>query len=501
MPYALGAVQVQAGQTYTVPVGSAGTVGAVVCANESPYAVNASISATGAPGQWIVAQTADLIACDVSGFNGTLTFTTDNYLSNAASAPSFLLYLTAFAPGEPIRGTYPAPLMRLANGAIGVATQLVNDGNPVGTNIIESTPAGAVNSYVLVRNDGTFQVWAISNNVLTELINLTPGASAAAASLALQLLTISGALKLDGGAITTTGNGNLTIGHSGFNSSGSLLASIFTLSTQLGGGLGEGVQISFGNGGGGYSDLLFQFIGSLAAGNYGAFQFYSVFNGSKVHNFDIGITGGVVQALSWIDNAGVLHASAPVTLAAGNQETGTAGFEFTAAAASVEGAYMPNFKTVMTRTPTSVTLTVGFSSNFKGLSADSIGVYGFRFVMQSVAAGLCQWIGIYTTVGNCLLAYDATARTFDHHCDHCGAVQRGVALSTLAVQPGPTPGRTGVSYVCPECGTSEHFNCALGAADEADTTPQGSGAYVTTRGAQATLIRQLMSALGLEVAS
>ena len=54
MPYALGAVQVQAGQTYTIPVGSAGTVGAVVCANESPYAVNASISATGADRKSVV---------------------------------------------------------------------------------------------------------------------------------------------------------------------------------------------------------------------------------------------------------------------------------------------------------------------------------------------------------------------------------------------------------------------------------------------------------------
>lgn len=427
MPYALGAVQVQAGQTYTVPVGSAGTIGAVVCANESPYAINASISATGAPGQWIVAQTSDLIACDVSGFNGSLTFTTDNYLSNATSAPSFLLYLTAYAPGEAIRGTYPAPLVRLTNGSIGVATQLVNDTNVTGTTIIEARISGAVNSAITVDNSGN---------------------------------------------ITTNGQINI----------------------------GPAV-------GGSYSGILYEAINRVLAitspdgGLSATGILFTTFNGSSITEaLSIGAQYG--NALAWIDAAGVLHAPAPVTLASGNQETGAAivGGTDAAGAFRLNGV---NFKTVLTSVPSSITLTVTSSTNIASVGAQDISKYGFAVQYQATAAAFSLWNGTYTTVGNCLLALDATARTFDHHCDACGHVALAVPFSALAIQrPDPTS-TAGLSlgYSCSSCGALEAFNLALSAADEADTTPQGSGDYQTTRGAQATLIRQLMTALGLEVAA
>ena len=113
MPTTLPSLAVMGGQTYTVYVGTSGTAGAVVIANESPYSLQVS---PGFGSAWIVAQTQDIVYCDTSAFNGALTITTDSYLSNSGSAPSFLLYLTVYAPGEPIRGTYPAPLARLANG-------------------------------------------------------------------------------------------------------------------------------------------------------------------------------------------------------------------------------------------------------------------------------------------------------------------------------------------------------------------------------------------------
>src|SRR5574340_1572339 len=203
MPLPLASLAVTAGQTYTVSVGSRGTVGAVVIANESPYSLQVS---TGSGGLWIVAQTADLVFCDSTAFNGNLTITTDNYLSNSNAAPSFLVYLTSYAPGETIRGTYPAPFMRLTNGAVGVATQVINDNNSLGTTIIEAAPTGSAQSYVLVRNDGTFQIWSISNNVLTELINVTPGTASTPAALLLKLLEVLDATQLDSGHIYTDGN-------------------------------------------------------------------------------------------------------------------------------------------------------------------------------------------------------------------------------------------------------------------------------------------------------
>lgn len=428
MPYALGAINVQGGQTYTVSVGSAGTVGAVVIANESPYSVQAS---AGAGGQWIVAQTADLVACNVSGFNGTLTLTTDNYLSNATSAPSFLLYLTAYAPGEAIRGTFPAPLMRLSNGGnVGIASSLVSDSSPSGTQIIEARPAAAAGPYYQVTNDGN--------------------------------VTMRGAL-------------------------------VIAFKTGL---LPPSVQLSD-NG----NDLAFAIGGLAGPGAYGGYAFGAISNGSAVTPFGIAQSPGV-SPLSWIDAAGVLHAPAPVTLAAGNQETGRAGLQVQATAAAQVWGVAVNFKTVLTNAPTSINLGVdsGGTANVALLTANNISPYGFWLTLQSGAAGQMFWRGIYQTVGNCLLAYDAVTGTFDHHCDGCGAVHREVPLARLTHQAGATPADSALAFVCPSCGRQEHFNCALSAADEADETPQVSGQYATTRGAQATLIRQLMTALGLELA-
>ena len=151
MPLPLASLAVTAGQTYVVSVGTRGTVGAVVIANESPYSLQVS---TGSGGLWIVAQTADLVPCDSMAFSGNLTITTDNYLSNASNAPSFLVYMTAYAPGEAIRGTYPAPLLRLANGGDTVAF-LSNDTNPAGTLVVETRPVNKSSAYFALYNDGT----------------------------------------------------------------------------------------------------------------------------------------------------------------------------------------------------------------------------------------------------------------------------------------------------------------------------------------------------------
>jgi hypothetical protein len=201
----------------------------------------------------------------------------------------------------------------------------------------------------------------------------------------------------------------------------------------------------------------------------------------------------------YIDVNGLLHATAPLTLAPGYQETGAAGVT-----ANANGANQPwgggvNFKTVCTNTPTSITLTSSAINNVASTQVDAINRYGFYWLAKAAAAGLMQWYGTYTTVGNCLLAVDSTARTFDHHCDNptCGHISRAQPVSDVIALK--TEVGAAMSYTCPNCGTSEHFNCALTAADEADPTPQGSGEYVTTRGAQASLIRQLMTALGLEV--
>ena len=217
---------------------------------------------------------------------------------------------------------------------------------------------------------------------------------------------------------------------------------------------------------------------------------------ANLNVMDAGVAASVRQDGSTPMTATQLVTS-PDQLASGHQETGVVGFQFVASASGQQGGYMVNFKTVMTHAPSSITLTVGFSLNFTGLTADAIGIYGFRFTLQAVTAGFCQWIGSYVTVGNCVLAVDALAQTFDHHCEACGHVSRAVPVSALQSASAPIPS---LLYACPACGATEAFNCGLTAADEADTSPQGSGEYATTRGAQATLIRQLLALLNLPLA-
>lgn len=197
---------------------------------------------------------------------------------------------------------------------------------------------------------------------------------------------------------------------------------------------------------------------------------------------------------------GVLAVSAPPVLSAGNQETGVAGFSCPGTGGH-DVAIVKNFKTVLTNAPSSInTSNLATPTNAVGLNVNLLTRYGFNMFWQASATGDTGWDIQYTTVGNCLLALDAAARMFDHHCDQCGAVHQGVAVTALGISQGATADLTAVSYTCPDCGAMEHFNCALTAADESDSTPQGNGQYATTRGAQAQMIRQLLTLLGLPLA-
>lgn len=188
----------------------------------------------------------------------------------------------------------------------------------------------------------------------------------------------------------------------------------------------------------------------------------------------------------------------PPILATGNQETGYVGVQFKAVATSDTFGVGVNFKTNMTNTPTSITLSPITSTNASGPTAAHINQYGFFFGISAAAPGAGFYVATYTTVGNCLLAVDSGAGTFDHHCDAkgCGHVSSGVPLSDLYAVYTPFQA---LAHTCPACGVVESFNTEFTVAAEQDATPQGSGEYATTRGAQAALIRQLMPLVGLAV--
>jgi hypothetical protein len=302
-------------------------------------------------------------------------------------------------------------------GNIGVASQVFNDGNSMGSRVIEVTPATEPQSYIIVNNDGTFNVYYKSPSlgiVQSFISGPTPDAQYGFGFQVSNGLAVFASTMLDGNAgtpIRTDGNGNITSGQS--------------------------IYVNH------------------------------------------------------------LKANAPVTLAPGNQATGLLYIQVDAVSGRNYG-HEVNFPVTMTNTPTSTNITGVSQSGIGSAGTFGFTLHGMFFQVTANATANVLYQATYTTVGNCLLAVDAQARTFDHHCDGCGAVRRGIALGETLHQV-CAGGHHLLTYTCPACGAVESFNCALSAADEADTAPQGSGEFTTTRGAQATLIRALMGALGLAV--
>lgn len=106
-------------------------------------------------------------------------------------------------------------------------------------------------------------------------------------------------------------------------------------------------------------------------------------------------------------------------LATGNQETGFCGWQEQATIVSANGGAACNFKMQMTNVPSSITLTVIQHTNIATNGAFNIKKFGFNVSGTATAAGNAIAFDQYTTVGNCLLAFDKDNKTYHHHCDTC----------------------------------------------------------------------------------
>lgn len=208
----------------------------------------------------------------------------------------------------------------------------------------------------------------------------------------------------------------------------------------------------------------------------------------------------------------------PPILASGNQETGQCGVSFSNGVTSHSEGAMTPFKTVMTHTPSSITLNVIPTPNNVGsVAASVISIYAFRLDANLSANGGGSWSGNYTTVGNCLLAVDAEAGTFDHHCDVCRAIALDAPFTDLDLRPvadlptplprgafsrdGWEPGSSGLSYRCRRCGAVEAFATSLTEADAANPARMRipGSSYRVTEGEHASRVRALLRALDLPV--
>lgn len=187
---------------------------------------------------------------------------------------------------------------------------------------------------------------------------------------------------------------------------------------------------------------------------------------------------------------------------AGTPEHGYLGAQFYTTLSGVQPGIVVNFKRTMVNTPTGLTLTSVVSTNVASPFLSNFDVTGCFVGWTATNPGYTTYIARYATVGNSLRAVRADG-TCDVHCDACDALaERRVLKTDLIIndslyqrvaQEGPAhPGSLGLCHICPECGSTEHFNAGLASKDEALNIPGWE-----QRAPQAVLIRQAMQQLGL----
>lgn len=148
------------------------------------------------------------------GFNGTIQITSTPYLTTSGQAPANIIFILTYGSTDALSTailksgstSFPISLNRLSNigNSLNVGTSansIVNDGNPVGTQLIESTPTGAAGSTWLADNTGNLTIKSDNAGVLTTLLQLVAGASPAVNIAASSILThILGSLQVDSDA-------------------------------------------------------------------------------------------------------------------------------------------------------------------------------------------------------------------------------------------------------------------------------------------------------------
>src|SRR6185312_1109346 len=177
---------------------------------------------------WEIAKVTFDAQCDI------IYWAQEVMLTNANSAPISLCLIDAYTADEVVTDAFPIPLVRTTNvgGVVNTATvtSLINDGNPDGTQIIETTPASQITSAFVLDNSGNLTLRTLSSSVWSIILQIVNGgaspatalfhgtadtaSSVAAANVAAGTLGSGVALSKissDGGHITSDGTlGNIT---------------------------------------------------------------------------------------------------------------------------------------------------------------------------------------------------------------------------------------------------------------------------------------------------
>lgn len=174
----------------TGPTSDLSIVRSAIIANISPYV----LYVTGVDTErYLNPMEVDRFTC-VDGLAFLKGYATQIFTSSSFPANSCLVTLIYDGDPDP-GGSYP---FSLGAGSVSVTqpTQVLNDGFPLSTIVVEATPLGALSggaqSYILIKNDGTMQVWCNSAGTLTKMVSVAPGNNSTAATA-----TIDHASKAD----------------------------------------------------------------------------------------------------------------------------------------------------------------------------------------------------------------------------------------------------------------------------------------------------------------
>lgn len=206
-------------------------------------------------------------------WNGTVYLYTETPLgtgvTNLACSPAFQLTVIGYPVGfQPSGSTSMSRMMATANEVstnVTSTNSVVNDGNPAGTQFIESTPSDAATTTISMKNDGTVTVKSDIAGVLKALLTTIPSAASGAVSVQLgdatRLIEVLGTLQADinillaGGGVIEWFNGasfqsSVTGNNTGgliYNASGSLHSFLISGNAQVAHIDSNGIHIDSGS--------------------------------------------------------------------------------------------------------------------------------------------------------------------------------------------------------------------------------------------------------------
>lgn len=221
MSYFAGTIDISDLLPHIIDVGPFGNSGLVV-GNESGYTVivtmiGSSTSRSLYPG------TVDWFPIPDRGFNGLVQFQAQALLNNVTAWPGNYIQIDVFGLNEaPNNSAYPISLVRNTNVGNAVqtfaavvtpfVTNLINDGNGAGLQVIEATVSGQSTSSVSMTNDGIVALGNSANHGFIKSDNAAFQSDGAGNLTTTGKCTVQGNLTVGGNFKLTRGIGNFANG-------------------------------------------------------------------------------------------------------------------------------------------------------------------------------------------------------------------------------------------------------------------------------------------------